>query len=277
MGEFGKICADIKSMKIQGAVNVARAAVRALEIRDDPEAVMKLVSLRPTEPCLRNAIRFVVQNPGKLGPQAIAHFADAEKRIAEYASARVENDMNIFTHCHSSAVVSALLTAKKHGKRFSVYCTETRPLFQGRKTAAELAAAGIPVTIVVDSAARVAIKKCDLMLIGADAVTSEGKVVNKIGSEMFAMMADRYDVDCCSCTDSWKYDPVTVFGKAEPIEERPSSEVWPKAPKGVKMLNLAFEIVESKLIDAIISEIGVYSPSVFVEKVTEKYPWIEVK
>lgn len=274
MDKFSKICADIKSLKIQGAVNVAMAAVKALELDNSPSAIRKLVSLRPTEPCLRNAIRFVAPGPKKFGPEAIAHFKGAERKIAEYGSGKIAEGSVVFTHCHSSAVVAILKEVKRQGRKFSVMCTETRPMLQGRKTATELAAARIPVTMVVDSAARVALKKCDLMLIGADAITSEGRVANKIGSEMFALMAEKYDVPCYSCTDSWKLDPVTVIGKEEPIENRCVKEIWSLPPRGVKILNPAFEILEPRLIDGIISELGVYAPGMFVEKVRESYPWI---
>jgi ribose 1,5-bisphosphate isomerase len=114
-----------------------------------------------------------------------------------------------------------------------------------------------------------------VFMFGADAVTSEGRVVNKIGTEMFAEMAEKYDTDSYCCTDSWKFDPVTITGKKEPIERRNSHEVWPKAPKGVKILNLAFERVDSELITAVISELGFFPASIFIQEVRKAYPWLE--
>jgi ribose 1,5-bisphosphate isomerase len=272
MGEFETICMDIKTVKIQGAQNVAKAAVRALMLKSDAKSVQKLISLRPTEPALRNAILFARGNPKNLGPAALSHFEQSEKKIAEYGARKVEDGMRVFTHCHSSNVVAILREAKRQGRRFEVYNTETRPLFQGRKTAKELAALGIPVTHFVDSGARIALKDSDIFLFGADAITSEGRVFNKIGTEMFAEIAYKHDTDTYCCADSWKYDPVTVFGNKEPVERRDPKEVWKDAPKGVNVLNLAFEGVHPDSITAIISELGVHPPAVFLQEVRNAYP-----
>ncbi len=274
MGEFEDICRRIKNVEIQGAENVAMAAVKALMLKNDGKSVEKLISLRATEPALRNVIEFVKGDPKRLGPVAMDHFRDSAKKIAEYGAKKIENDMKVFTHCHSSSVMAILKEAKKQGKKFQVYCTETRPLMQGRKTANEVSGMKIPVTMFVDSGARIALKDSDLFLFGADAVTSEGKAINKIGTEMFAEIAEKYDTDTYCCTDSWKYDPMTVFGTKEPIERRDPKEVWEKAPKGVEIMNLAFERVQPEAITAIISELGVHPPTVFIQEVRKAYPWL---
>lgn len=274
MGEFEDICRDIKAVKIQGAQNVAMAAVKALMIKNDKNAVKKLISLRATEPALRNAVEFVKGDPKRMGPVALKHFREANKKIAEYGARKIEDGMTVFTHCHASSVMAVLRKAREEGKKFQVRCTETRPLLQGRKTAKELTALKIPVTMFVDSGARIALKDSDVFLFGADAVTSEGKVINKIGTEMFAEIADKYDTDTYCCTNSWKYDPMTVFGVREPIERRHSKEVWDKAPKGVDVMNLAFERVQPDMITAIISELGVHPPTVFLQEVRKAYPWL---
>ncbi|MBN2330748.1 MAG: hypothetical protein JXC85_02935 [Candidatus Aenigmarchaeota archaeon] len=274
MDKFDEICRKIKKVEIQGAENVAKAAVRALMLRNDARSIKKLISLRPTEPCMRNAIGFVKPDPKKLGPVALKHFTDSDKKIGEYGAKKIDDGMTVFTHCHSSNVMDVLRRAKLDGKRYEVYCTETRPLLQGRKTAKELKRLGIPVTMFVDSGARIALKDSDLFLFGADAITSECKVVNKIGTEMMAEIANKYDTGCYCCTDSWKYDATTVFGNKEPIEIRDPKEVWPGAPAGVKIMNLAFERVDPDLITAIISELGVFPPEVFIQEVRKAYPWL---
>jgi ribose 1,5-bisphosphate isomerase len=275
MDKFDEICLKIKNVEIQGAENVAKAAAKALMIKSDPRSVKKLVSLRPTEPCMRNVINFVKDDPKRLGPIALRHFEEGDKKIAEYGARKIDDGMVVFTHCHSSNVMGVLTKAKREGKKFEVYCTETRPLMQGRKTAKELAKLKIPVTLWVDAGARIALKDSDLFLFGADAITSECKVVNKIGTEMFAEIADKYDTNCYCCTDSWKYDAVTVFGNREPIERRDAKEVWPKTPRGVKIMNLAFERVDPDLITAVISELGVFPPEVFIQEVRKAYPFLK--
>lgn len=293
---FNSIVRDIKNLKVQGAQNVAKASLEALmlfakqnhkkkdfhvKIQDAKDI---LFHTRPTEPLMRNVLNFATNEldreanllAGLIERQKWLNerFDKAERKIAIYGAKKVFDGSAVFTHCHSSSVISAFIEAKKLKRSFTVLNTETRPLFQGRKTALDLSKAGIKVTHFVDSSARVALKHADVMFIGADAISSEGKVTNKIGSEMFAEIASRYDVPLYVCTDSWKFNPLSVFGEEEIIEERASAEVWEKPPKGVTVSNLAFEKVKPDLITGIISELGVFKPEVFVREVKERYPFL---
>jgi len=272
---FNKICRDIKSLKIQGAESVARAALRALKLKQDAKSIRKLISLRPTEPMLRNAIEFAKINNFQVKP-ILSHFKQSQHIISKYASKKIRKNSIVFTHCHSSTVISVMKEAKKT-KSFKVYNTETRPLFQGRKTAKELAKIRIPVTHFVDSAARHYLKEADLVLIGADAITSEGHVINKIGTEMITDLANEHSIPVYVCANSWKFDPKTLRGYPEKIEQRNPKKVWKNPPKNIKIKNPAFEIMHPDDITAIISEIGVLSPESFVNRVLIHYPWIQGK
>ncbi len=300
MADVSQVIRDIKSLRIQGAQAVANEAVKAIKQTvtatraKTPNTLLLelsktrnlLIKARSTEPCLRNALLYVFKDLPHDDlrvfkreillniQEAQKHIRDVNRRISDIGSMKIKNGMIVFTHCHSSTVVNILKEAKKQGKRFSVHNTETRPRFQGRITALELSRAGIPVTHFVDSAARLALKKADIMLIGADAITAEGKVINKIGSELFAEVAGRYDIPVYSCTDSWKFDPETIFGFEEPIESRGRKEVWDKAPKEITIDNHAFEIISSESVDGVITELGVFKPEVLVEEIEDEYPWM---
>ena len=298
MISFQQILKDIESLKIQGATNVAKSSIKALRILAEKNknklkvdlihslnsAKKELFNSRPTEPTMRNAINYILdnveveQNVFKAVKERVKaveyHFNNTNDIIAKIGARKIKKGMIIFTHCHSSSVTSILKLAKKQRVKFEVHNTETRPRLQGRITARELAREGIPVVHYVDSAARLALKKADLMLMGADAITTEGTVINKIGSELFAEIAEKYDIPVYSCTDSWKFDPETVFGYEEEIEERGPKEVWPNPPKGVKIDNHAFEKVDPDLVTGIISELGIYKPSIFVDQIRRAYPWI---
>jgi len=272
---FNKICNDIKTLKIQGAENIAKAAAKALLLRHDKKAVEKLLSLRPTEPCLRNTIKFVLSHKNiKEGVfEALKHFEDSQKKIAEIGSKLIENETIVFTHCHSETVVNILKQAKKEGKKIKVYVTETRPLFQGRITARELAKSKIPVTLVIDSAARFVLKKADMVLFGCDAITTT-KIYNKIGSEMFAIIAKNIGIPLYIATNSWKFDAKSIYGEEEKIEERSCKEIWENPPKGVKILNPAFEKIDPRLVTGIISELGLFMKESFIEAVRANYPFL---
>lgn len=275
MDKFEKICKDIKEVKIQGAENIARAAARAMLLKHDKQSIKKLMSLRPTEPCLRNTIKFALMhkdiNEGV--SKALEHFDNSKKRIAQIGSRIIEDNSTIFVHCHSSAVLDILKEAKERGKKFHVYSTETRPLFQGRITAKELAKMNIKVTHIIDSAARIALKKSDLMLIGCDAITTT-RIYNKVGSEMFAIIAKKYNIPVYVATDSWKFDPKSIFGIKEKIEERNPKEIWQNAPKGIEINNYAFEAIDPMLVDGIISELGLFMDKSFIEEVKKNYPML---
>lgn len=300
MKNLNKIIRDIKDLRVQGAENIAKIAsltfketvIRSKTITktrffDEIEKTKKLLlTLRPTEPCMRNCLNFITNNLNgttlddlknnfnKKVKEAVEHLDKSEKKVSEIAVKKIKNNSIIFTHCHSSTIVNILKKAKKQGKRFEVCNTETRPKFQGRITAKELLKAGIPVTMYIDSAARQALKKADLFLLGADAITSEGKVINKIGSELFAEVAAKQGVPIYVCADSWKFDAKTVFGYEEELEKRSPAEVWKNKPKKLKIYNFAFEKVNPELITGIISELGVYKPEVFVEEIKRKYLWM---
>ncbi|MEM4640991.1 MAG: hypothetical protein QXW65_00505 [Candidatus Pacearchaeota archaeon] len=274
--EFEKICRDIKTLKIQGAEQIARAALRALLLKNDPKSVKKLMSLRPTEPCLNNCLKYALsfQDIREGVEETLRIMDNARKKIAKIGASRIENGMIIFLHCHSSTVISILKEAKQQGKRFQVYNTETRPNFQGRITAKELLKMKIPVTMFVDSAATLALKKASLFLFGVDAITSTGSVINKIGNKMMAEMAHKYEVPCYACTFSWKFDPKTTLGKIEKLETRKASEVWKNKPKGLKINNVIFEEIPSELITGIISELGILKPETFVSELEKNYPFL---
>jgi len=298
--EFKKIVNDIKSLKIQGAENVAKQGSRAIYVlvkhfnHKDPNELWKelklgkkiLVESRPTEPGLRNSLNFLFHDLHhdnvdimkhdltKRFKKVQEHFKKSKQEIIKIGSRLIKNGMIVFTHCHSSTVTGILIEAKRQGKKFEVYNTETRPMFQGRITAKELASHGIKVTHFVDSAGRLALKKADLMLIGCDAITSTGKVINKIGSEMFAEIAKKYEIPVYVCTNSWKFDPHTIFGYDTEIEKRYFKEVWPNKPKNVKILNYAFEKINPELVAGIISELGIYNCDTFIQEVMDAYPFM---
>lgn len=257
--QFGRICRGIKSLRIQGAESVAIAGLKAYSLIPEHQSIHKLISLRPTEPALKNALEYAYKHSVK---QALQHFLDSEKVTNKLVLKLIKNNSKIFTHCHSSSVVDSLVYAKKQGKKFSVLNTETRPLFQGRKTAIELAKAGINVTTMVDAAARIEIAKSDIVMLGCDAVLDDGSVINKIGSCMFAEIAHLAKKPVYIVTDSWKFSCGDVR-----MEERNFSEIWKKVIGNVSIRNPAFERIDEEFITAIVSELGILKPKVFAGKI----------
>lgn len=272
-----RVIEKIKHVEIQGATNIAREGVRLLQEMDErgasedriEEVREELLAARPTEPMLHNAVR-IADATGDF-EAVLGHIDTARGRILEHAAGLVSDGDIVYTHCHSSTVVDVLLAAYEDHD-FEVRVTETRPLYQGRDTATELAKNGVPVTMYVDSGARIALKDTDKMFIGADAVGKDGAVTNKIGSEMFAEVAQMYDNTVHVLTNAWKYDPHKSFGYDTDLEERIPGEVWAGAPSGVEIKNYAFEHVAPDAIDMIVSELGRHDPEAFAAAASKEYP-----
>ncbi|MCD6109886.1 S-methyl-5-thioribose-1-phosphate isomerase [bacterium] len=283
--DYKEIIKKIKALEIQGAEAIAIAATQAFTLKlqktskyaEMKKSVKELENTRPTEPALRNSLSYCLQNY-KENPNAdlfvTNHFKKSKEKIAEYGAKKIHDGMKIFTHCHSSTVEAIIVKAWKQGKKFEVYNTETRPKFQGRKTATNLAKEGIPVTHFVDSAGRSMLRKTDLFLFGCDAITSEGKLINKIGTEMLAQTARESSIPAYSCTNSWKFDPNTLYGFDEEIEQRDPNEVWENPPKGVKIYNPAFEITAPDVFTGVITELGIYKPESLIHAVKDAYKWM---
>lgn len=289
-----KICSEIKALKIQGARRIAQAALEAMalqaresdakgmgEFRSDLlVAADALAGARPTEPMLQNSIRFLFaelerRKPKDVGEarKAIAEeekillkkFEENAEKIAEFGAKEIPEDSTILIHCHSHTLMGILRRTQEMGKNPKVVCTETRPLYQGRISAKELAEAGVDVTLVVDSAVKTAMYKTDVVLVGADSITSTGDLINKVGTAGIATIAKESDVRFFSCAELYKFDPLTIWGKVTEMEERGPEEIAdPKKLKGVKIRNFAFDRTDAKYISGYITEKGVVTPQGFV-------------
>jgi ribose 1,5-bisphosphate isomerase len=293
----------IRKLEVQGARNVAIAAIKALEVLAEEttaktrkeflkqlsEARAALFASRVTEPLMRNAVRWIISQVESNGKEIVEDLAEvvassssrflkdleaSKEHIAEIGAKRVRDGMVVFTHCHSSTVTYLLRKAKEDGKTFKVICTETRPVFQGRITAKEMLALGVETTFIVDSAARSFMRDADLVIVGADAITSEGNVINKIGTGTIALLAHEARKPFYVVAELLKFDPATACGEYEKIEERSPDEVWKEAPKALNVRNPAFDVTRRDFIHGVICEEGIIPPHSVKEVMHRKYSWI---
>ena len=307
MDQLIKDAKKIKSLEIQGATNVAINAINFLSsyakrLNDDNletcfsnlyNAVDILIDTRPTEPAMKNGLKFIMNKLEKEKENCYAEFIsdiiekyknqyndllqNSKKRIAKIGARRIpstERKFTVMTHCHSTLVTAILLEAKRQKKNFNVINTETQPRLQGRKTAKELIEVGIKVIHVVDSAMRWAVRhfEVDLIIIGADSITSEGTIINKIGSRLLALVAHEEHVPFYVASPLLKYNPETNLGVLETIEMRPPEEVWEDPPEGIEILNPAFETVSRRYIDGLITEAGIFASSHIPNYFLKLYP-----
>ncbi|MCX9011448.1 MAG: ribose 1,5-bisphosphate isomerase [Candidatus Methanoperedens sp.] len=279
----------IKSMEIRGAGKIARAA--AAELRDYAErlptdeinefnekmkqAAEVLVNTRPTAVSLPNAVRAVMRYRGetvdeakksikKLADEFIANSENAVKSIGEMGARRVRDGDTIMTHCNSAAAISIMAEAHAQGKDISVIATESRPRLQGHITIKQLDRLGIKTTLIVDSAVRYFMKDVDIVIMGADAVTVNGSIINKIGTSQLALAAHEARTNVIIAAETYKFSPRSILGELVEIEERDSSEVISREKlnefSNVSVRNPAFDVTPREYVDLICTEVGAIPP-----------------
>lgn len=303
------IANDIKTMKIRGAGEIARSAVTCLSliakeskaktveglIKDLNYTAEVLLKTRPTAVSLPNGIRYVMKKVIKkskntsdleeirasaieASEQFIKNSLMAIKKIGEIGARRIQEGDTILTHCHSTAVISILKTAHNQGKKIKVYSTETRPRYQGRITAKILGEAGIPVTMIIDSATRYFMRKMNAVIVGADAVAANGAVVNKIGTSLIALAANESRVTFFVAAETYKFSPKTMLGELVTIEERSPMEVISlkklQSMENVTVLNPAFDVTPPEYIDLIITERGIIPPQGAISILRDEFGWM---
>ena len=182
----------------------------------------------------------------------------------------------ILTHCNAGALATAgigtalgvIREVHAQGRLERVYADETRPLLQGsRLTAFELHQDGIPVTLQTDNMAGYAMQQglIDAVIVGADRITLEGDVANKIGTYSVAVLAKHHNIPFYVAAPYSTFDFSMETGNHIPIEMRNPQEVLqfqgvPSAPQDIEVLNPAFDVTPHELVTAIITEEGVLRP-----------------
>ena len=191
------------------------------------------------------------------------------------------NSATILTHCNAGGLATAdygtalavVYAAQEAGKSIKVYADETRPLLQGsRLTAWELQQSGIDVTVQCDVAAGFLMQqgKVDAVIVGADRITANGDVANKIGTYSLAVLAKHHNIPFYVVAPVSTFDFSLSRGTDIPIEQRKPEEVTcgmgkQTAPDGIHVYNPAFDVTPNELVTAIVTEKGVIGPPYHLE------------
>ena len=137
--------------------------------------------------------------------------------------------------------------------------------------------AGIKTNYIVDSAVRSFINDIDLVIVGADAVTVNGAVVNKIGTSQVAHSAHEARVNVLVAAETYKFAPRTIIGEQIQIEERAAGEVLPdeiaRTLPHVTVRNPAFDVTPAEYIDMIVTEQGAIPPQMAYVIIKEYLGW----
>jgi ribose 1,5-bisphosphate isomerase len=302
---------DIAEMEVRGAATIARAAADALEAQaresdaDTPaafreemrSAARRLENTRPTAVSLPNALRYVLKEMDGRSVDDLrtstlqgteefrAQLDRAQDDLGAIGANRLRDGDTIMTHCHSTDALACVEAALEDGKDIEAVVKETRPRKQGHITAEQLREWDVPVTMVVDNAARRYLDDVDHVVVGADSIAADGSVINKIGTSMLAVSARERGVPVMVAAQTLKLHPDTLTGHTVEIEMRDETEVLSDAERAdlgdVDVENPAFDVTPPRYLDAIVTERGQFPPESIVTLMRELYgeggtePWAE--
>ncbi|TKX58068.1 ribose 1,5-bisphosphate isomerase [Halorubrum sp. ASP1] len=307
---------SIATMEIRGAATIASAAAEALADQaaaaaeadataSDPEAfrasmraaARTLRETRPTAVSLPNALRYVLQRMEgdsvdrlrRSIVDASESFVDqldrAQEDLGQVGANRLADGDTVMTHCHSTDALACIEAAVEQGKSISAVVKETRPRQQGHITAEALREMGVPVTLIVDSAARRYLDEVDHVVVGADSIAADGGVINKIGTSGLAVNARERGVPIMTAAQTIKLHPETLTGHTVEIEMRSEEEVIEPGTRDaigdITVENPAFDVTPPRYMDAIVTEHGQFPPESIVTLMRELFgegaaePWAE--
>jgi methylthioribose-1-phosphate isomerase len=260
----------IRELAIRGAPAIGIAAAYGLALaaqrgEDVDAASAALAAARPTAVNLAWALARMLDDPSPARARSL-HAEEVERcrAMAAHAAELFVPGTRALTHCNAGGLatggygsaVGALRAAWERGVLELVWVDETRPLLQGsRLTAWELEAAGIPHTVIADSAAAslMAAGEVDCVVTGADRIAANGDTANKIGTYSLAVLASHHGLPFYVVAPTSTLDPATPTGAEIPIEERAPGELTTRFPAR----NPAFDVTPAALITAIVTEHGV--------------------
>ena len=230
-----------------------------------------LKSAEKAEESIEKIVMTIVNEAKKIAEKDIK----ANKLIGKYGAKLIEDGDCILTHCNTGSLATVdygtalgiIRAAVEEGKKIHVYVTETRPKLQGaRLTALELKYENIPVTVICDNMVGYIMQKelVNKVFVGADRILRTGHVINKIGTYTIAVLAKYHNVPFYVAAPTSTFDLKKALDQIE-IEERSPEEVAfcgniRVVPKGVNILNPAFDVTPPQLITAIITEKGILEP-----------------
>jgi len=314
--DFRETAAAIRDMVVRGAGAIGATAAyglaqgaRAFRGNDLPRFLghvsnvyETLRSARPTAVDPVNAMNQVraamragqrVEEQKELALCAAESFADEDVRhcemIGKHGARLIRPGMRVLTHCNAGwlafvdvgTATAPLYAAHAQGRKFHVFCDETRPRSQGATlTAWELAQQGISHQIIADSAAGhlMRLGEIDLVIVGSDRTLGRtGEVANKIGTYTKAVLAHAHRIPFYVAIPLSTIDWNLKSGAGIPIEERHESEVlgaWgvpanshssrslyvrvANASSGAR--NPGFDVTPAEMVTGIITPAGIVKP-----------------
>ncbi|MGC8936023.1 MAG: S-methyl-5-thioribose-1-phosphate isomerase [Candidatus Methanomethylicaceae archaeon] len=300
--DYERIATAIEKMEIRGAPAIGVAAAMGIALaakkaaKGSPQdlkneldkAWNRLIKTRPTARNLfwalermrttwnkasstSEIVNKLIEEAIKISEEDVA----ACRAIGKFGAELISDGDRILTHCNAGGLacveygtaLGVIRSAFESGKKIFVYASETRPLLQGaRLTAFELKSEGIPFKLITDNMVGYLMQKklIDKVVVGADRITKNGHIFNKIGTYSIAVLSRAHNVPFYVAAPASTID-LNITPEQVVIEERSPEEVLyingiRIAPEGADALNPAFDMTPPELVSAIITDRGVVRP-----------------
>jgi len=262
------IAADRES----GASELAMRALETFEVllaaKRTPDALRELAAslaaAQPSMAAVRNVANLCAQllidgqDPQLTFQEMRRELAGAQTKIARNGLKIILGKPVVVTLSRSAAVVTLLKFLHERGRLADVFVLESRPQFEGRRTAEDLASAGITAKLVADALGPSLVGASDIVLLGADSVLRDGALVNKIGTYSLALAAKAAGKPFYAACEVLKIDGVHTAESFPRPAERPREELEP--PPNVAAVNVYFDLTPAHLVTGYITDKGVYEP-----------------
>jgi ribose 1,5-bisphosphate isomerase len=186
------------------------------------------------------------------------------EKLGVIGARRLPEDSVVLVHSYSTSALKILENGYRQGKVREVFATESRPGGEGIFMAKLLSERGIRTNIIVDSAANYFMNKVDMVIFGAEAITANGALVNKIGTSLIALAAYHKRTRVLVASGTYKFSFETILGERIKIPKAPVELISPPQDM-LTNKNIAFDlplmdVTPPQYIDAIVTEVGVTSP-----------------
>ncbi|KAK3059394.1 hypothetical protein LTS18_010975, partial [Coniosporium uncinatum] len=200
------------------------------------------------------------------------------------AASKIQDGDVILTYAKSSIVLKSISRAHHNGKHFRVIVIDSKPLFEGKYLARDLARAGVPVTYYMIASAQHAVQEATKVFLGASAMMSNGRLYSRVGTAIVAMLAHERDTPVIVCCESIKFSNKVALDSIVSNELAPVHELlggvgavqltdydgmprkdgllhkWSETPH-LQMLNVMYDVTPADCISMIITEYGSLPPS----------------
>jgi methylthioribose-1-phosphate isomerase len=284
----------IQALVVRGAPAIGVAAAYGMALAAEAKdlsilqsAAVALAAARPTAVNLHWAVARMRSRAEELAARgadlaagltelALQIHAEDEamcRAIGQHGLTLLSDNPIILTHCNAGALATGgmgtalapIYLAHEQKRAVRVYACEARPVMQGaRLTTWELSQAGVPVTLLVDSAAAFLLSRREVesIWVGADRIAANGDVANKIGTHGLACAAARYGIPFYVAAPASTFDDQTPTGQDIPIEMRSGDELSERFAEPVSATSIetwtpAFDVTPRELVTAYVTDTGI--------------------